>query len=250
MMIMVPNIPDEANWAPDPEAVAAMGRYNEELTKAGVLLALDGLHPPAKGARVAFAGGRANVTDGPFTEAKEIIGGYWMIEAQLEGGGGRVGVALSRGRRRHHRGPPGLRDERLPAGGAGRGPAGRRRVTQQGATREQRAVEAVWRIESAALIGGARAATSATSALAEDLAQDALRRRARAVAAVGRPGEPGRLADGHRQAPRDRPACAAARRLERKHAGARTRARASQAGRPSPSSSGRSRSRSATTCCA
>jgi hypothetical protein len=84
MMIMIPNIPsiDEEDWAPDPEAVAAMGKYNEELTKAGVLLALDGLQPPAKGARVAFAGGKASVTDGPFAEAKELVGGYWMIEAK------------------------------------------------------------------------------------------------------------------------------------------------------------------------
>jgi hypothetical protein len=82
MMIMLPNVPgiDEESWAPDAEAVAAMGKYNEELTKAGVLLALDGLQPPAKGARVSFAGGSASVTDGPFAEAKELIGGYWMIE--------------------------------------------------------------------------------------------------------------------------------------------------------------------------
>ena len=83
MMIMLPNIRnvEEANWTPDAEAVAAMGKYNEELTKAGVLLALDGLQSPAEGARVSFAGGRASVTDGPFAEAKELIGGYWMIEA-------------------------------------------------------------------------------------------------------------------------------------------------------------------------
>ena len=84
MMIMLPSIPsiDEEDWAPDAEAVAAMGKYNEQLTKAGVLLSLDGLQPPAKGARVAFAGGKASVTDGPFAEAKEVIGGYWMIEAK------------------------------------------------------------------------------------------------------------------------------------------------------------------------
>jgi hypothetical protein len=84
MMMMIPNIPagDEEDWAPDAEAVAAMRKYNEELTKAGVLLTLDGLQHPAKGARVAFAGGKASVTDGPFTEAKETIGGYWMIEAK------------------------------------------------------------------------------------------------------------------------------------------------------------------------
>ncbi len=84
MMIMLPNVPtiDEAGWEPDAEAVTAMGKYNEELTKAGVLLALDGLQSPAKGARVSFAGGKSTVTDGPFTEAKELIGGYWMIEAK------------------------------------------------------------------------------------------------------------------------------------------------------------------------
>jgi hypothetical protein len=82
MMIMIPNIPDEADWVPNAEAVAAMSRYNEELTKAGVLLGLDGLQPAAKGARVGFSGGTATVTDGPFTEAKEVIGGYWLIQAK------------------------------------------------------------------------------------------------------------------------------------------------------------------------
>jgi hypothetical protein len=82
MMIMIPNIPDEADWTPNPKAVAAMSKYNEELTKAGVLLGLDGLHPGSKGARVRFSGGRATVTDGPFTEAKEMVGGYWLIQAK------------------------------------------------------------------------------------------------------------------------------------------------------------------------
>ena len=59
-----------------------MGRYNDELTKAGVLLGLDGLHPASKGARVSFPGGKATVTDGPFTEAKELVGGYWLIQAK------------------------------------------------------------------------------------------------------------------------------------------------------------------------
>jgi hypothetical protein len=81
MMIMIPNISEE-EWGPSAEAVSEMGKYNEELTKAGVLLALDGLQPPVQGARVSFAGGKASVTDGPFTEAKEMIGGYWMIEAK------------------------------------------------------------------------------------------------------------------------------------------------------------------------
>jgi len=67
---------------PDPKAVAAMMKYNESLQKAGVLLALDGLHPPSAGARVSFAGGKPKVTDGPFVEAKEVIGGYWMIQVK------------------------------------------------------------------------------------------------------------------------------------------------------------------------
>jgi hypothetical protein len=82
MMIMIPNIPEESDWMPSADAVAAMSAYNDELTKAGVLLALDGLHPSSKGARVSFAGGKGTVTDGPFTEAKELIGGYWLIQAK------------------------------------------------------------------------------------------------------------------------------------------------------------------------
>lgn len=81
MMIMHPNVSEE-NWKPDAAAIAKMSRYNDELSKAGVLLALDGLQPTAKGARVAFAQGKPSVTDGPFTEAKELIGGYWLIQAR------------------------------------------------------------------------------------------------------------------------------------------------------------------------
>ena len=68
---------------PPLELVQAMNRYNEELAKAGALLALDGLHPPSAGTRVAFSGeGGPTVTDGPFTEAKEFVGGYWIIQAR------------------------------------------------------------------------------------------------------------------------------------------------------------------------
>ena len=80
MMMMIPNV-DEENWAPDAEAVAAMSRYNAELAKAGILLGLDGLAPTSEGARVSFSGGSPAVSDGPFTEAKELIGGYWLIQA-------------------------------------------------------------------------------------------------------------------------------------------------------------------------
>jgi hypothetical protein len=82
MMIMIPNLSEEEDWHPEPEAIATMSKYNDELNKAGVLLALDGLHPAAKGARVSFAGGKPSITDGPFTEAKELIGGYWLIQAR------------------------------------------------------------------------------------------------------------------------------------------------------------------------
>jgi hypothetical protein len=81
MMFMYPGI-EEEEWAPSAEDVAAMSRYNEELRKAGMLLALDGLHPPAEGASVNFADGEVTVTDGPFAEAKEVVGGYWLIQAR------------------------------------------------------------------------------------------------------------------------------------------------------------------------
>jgi hypothetical protein len=82
MMIMYPGPKAETGALPDPEAMGAMMKYNEELSKAGVLLALDGLHPSAKGARVHYKGGKATVTDGPFAEAKELVGGYWMIQVK------------------------------------------------------------------------------------------------------------------------------------------------------------------------
>ena len=84
MMLMIPKGYEQAKpgTMPDAKAVAAMMKYNEELQKAGVLLALEGLHPPSMGARVSFAGGKPKVTDGPFAEAKEVVGGYWMIQAK------------------------------------------------------------------------------------------------------------------------------------------------------------------------
>ncbi len=84
MMLMIPDRYAEA--APgamsDAEHVAEMMKYNMELGKAGILLTLDGLHPPSMGGRVTFAGGKATITDGPFTEAKEVVGGYWMIQVR------------------------------------------------------------------------------------------------------------------------------------------------------------------------
>jgi len=84
MMLMIPKGYEKAapGTMPDAKAVAAMMKYNESLQKAGVLLSLDGLHPPSMGARVSFAGGKAKVTDGPFIETKEVLGGYWMIQVK------------------------------------------------------------------------------------------------------------------------------------------------------------------------
>jgi hypothetical protein len=81
MMLMIPlgyeTAPPDVQL--DPERVRAMMQYNEALKNAGVLIALDGLHPPSMGARVSFRGGKPLVTDGPFAESKEVLGGYWMI---------------------------------------------------------------------------------------------------------------------------------------------------------------------------
>jgi hypothetical protein len=84
MMLMIPKGYETAapGAMPSAEAVAAMMKYNEALKDAGVLVTLDGLHPPSMGARVSFAGGKPMVTDGPFAEAKEVLGGYWMIEVK------------------------------------------------------------------------------------------------------------------------------------------------------------------------
>ena len=84
MMLVIPKGYETAKpgTMPDPKAVERMMKYNEELQKAGVLLALDGLHPPSMGARVSFTGGTPTVSDGPFAEAKEVIGGYWMIQVR------------------------------------------------------------------------------------------------------------------------------------------------------------------------
>jgi hypothetical protein len=84
MMLMIPKGYETAapGTMPDAAGVAKMMKYNESLQKAGVLLALDGLHPPSAGARVSFKGGKPSVTDGPFAEAKEVLGGYWMIDVK------------------------------------------------------------------------------------------------------------------------------------------------------------------------
>src|SRR5262245_48369122 len=84
MMLMIPKGYESAKpgTLPEAKAVAAMMKYNEDLQKAGVMLSGEGLHPPSMGARVSFSGGKPKVTDGPFSEAKEVIGGFWMIQVK------------------------------------------------------------------------------------------------------------------------------------------------------------------------
>ena len=82
-MVMVPASEEsEAGVMPTQEELAEMGKYNEELVKAGVMLAGEGLHPTSKGARVEFSGDKPTVTDGPFTESKELIAGFWILQTK------------------------------------------------------------------------------------------------------------------------------------------------------------------------
>jgi hypothetical protein len=82
MMIVKGNKETEAGVLPSEELIAKMGKYNEELQKAGVLLDLSGLKPTSAGARIKFSGGKRTVVDGPFTESKEVVAGYWIIQVK------------------------------------------------------------------------------------------------------------------------------------------------------------------------
>jgi hypothetical protein len=89
MMLMIPSVYQSnngkkagADFTPPADAVEQMMKYNEKLAKAGALISLDGLHSPATAARVSFSGGKYRVTDGPFAESKEVLGGYWIIQAK------------------------------------------------------------------------------------------------------------------------------------------------------------------------
>src|ERR1700722_14262333 len=99
MMIMFPKGYENVKpgWVPDLKSMEAMGKYNEQLQKAGVLLALDGLTPPSTmSARVTFKSGKSKVIDGPFTETKEVVGGYWIIQVKFARRGARMGLAHPR----------------------------------------------------------------------------------------------------------------------------------------------------------
>ena len=82
-MVMVPASKEsEAGILPDNRLFEAMGKFNEEMVKAGVMLAAEGLHPTSKGARLTYSDGKVTVTDGPFTESKELIAGFWLIQVR------------------------------------------------------------------------------------------------------------------------------------------------------------------------
>src|SRR5438105_3671770 len=82
MLMVRANEASEAGVLPDTKLLTEMGKYNEELVKAGVLLAGEGLQPSSKGARVKFSGDKRTVIDGPFTETKELIAGFWLIQVK------------------------------------------------------------------------------------------------------------------------------------------------------------------------
>ena len=82
MVLVKANKDSEAGVLPDEKILTAMGKFNEELVKVGVMLAMDGLHASSKGARVRFSGGKKTVTDGPFTETKELVAGFWLWQVK------------------------------------------------------------------------------------------------------------------------------------------------------------------------
>ena len=85
MVIVKANEQSERGVLPeDEQALAAMGKFNEELVKAGVMLAGEGLHPSSEGVRIAFGGGKKTVTDGPFSETKELVAGYWVLQTKTK----------------------------------------------------------------------------------------------------------------------------------------------------------------------
>jgi len=82
MMLVKANKDSEAGVLPDEKLLSEMGKYNDEMVKAGVMLSGEGLHASSKGARIKFSGGQRTVTDGPFTETKELIAGFWLIQVK------------------------------------------------------------------------------------------------------------------------------------------------------------------------
>ena len=104
MLLVIPKGYENAapGTMPEADAVAEMMKFNRALKDAGILRALDGLHPPSMGARVSFKGGKASVTDGPFAETHEVLGGYWIIDVASKEDAVAVRLGLEQDPREHH----------------------------------------------------------------------------------------------------------------------------------------------------
>ena len=280
-MVMVKATKDsEAGVLPSEELLAEMGKYNEELVKAGVMLAGEGLQPSSKGARVQFSGDKRTVIDGPFAETKELVAGFWIWQVQVEGGGDRVGQALpepdagrdarSRSARcsRPRTSAPSSRPscESRKSGSAAaqdRGAAavasspcvaddlhamarsGDSRVTRQHASRDRRGLAD--RVAPSSSPGSR--AWCATSGSPRSWRRTRSSPRSSSGRTTGVPDNPGRVADGDREAPRDRSAAPRSKLLERKHEELGRELEAQQE-RQRRTSTPRSTTTSATTCCA
>ena len=168
-LVMVNASPQsEAGQLPSSDMLAKMGAFNKGLAQDGVILAADGLHPSSKGARIAFAGGKPTVTDGPFTETKELVAGFWILQGKSKD---EIVARLSQAPFEY--GNLEIRDPAPPRTG--------RRATRRGRSADEqgpfeidanRTVEAVWRIESPKLIAGLTRMVRDIG-VAEELAQDA-----------------------------------------------------------------------------
>jgi hypothetical protein len=115
MLLVKADKNSEAGVMPPKELFAEMGKFNEEMAKAGVMLAGEGLHPTSKGARISYGRGKPTVTDGPFPGAKDLVAGFWLIQVKSKPGGNRLGFSRPLWRGRRGRDSPGLRGLGLPA---------------------------------------------------------------------------------------------------------------------------------------
>ena len=259
----------EAGVMPSEQLLAEMGAYNEELVKAGVMLAGEGLHPSSKGVRVRVLRARSGPSiDGPFAETKELVAGFWLLQVRSKDEviewvrrcpnpfDGESEIEIRQVFEAEDFGEAFTPELRAPGGAAASrllpqsrdGAEARRRAMIGGGADPSRAIETVWQRVAEVVAGLTRIVRDL--AAAEDLAHDALAGGARAVAHRGHPAQPGRLADGGGEAPRHRPAPPARRGWARKHEELARDARGGQTGRRRRTSRPPWTTTSATTCCA
>ncbi len=250
----------EAGVMPSEELLTEMGKYNEELVKAGVMLAGEGLHPSSKGARVRFSGKRPH-RDRRALRRDEGAGRRLLADAgEVDGRGDRVGQALPQPDERgvRDRDSPGVRGGGLRrrvharaqgAGGSACGRRWRRTSRQRDAARRHEPHDRGGLADRVGAADRRSRADRARRRPGRGARAGCARRRARAVAGVGRPGQPGRLAHGHREASCDRPD-SPGQAARAQAGGARSRPRHPAGDRPRRISPPRSTTTSATTSCA